>query len=325
MAWIGGAIGALAGPVIGGLFGGSGSGSYMPSSTSGGQALYQPSGQPAIDQSLIGNMGKYGASIDRYFGPMLAPAESTFYSQYNNPYASGLQSYANQAGQLSAAMAPQYYGQMQNLGAAGNQLLQTGFDPQSALYDRMQQQNMEQANAGLSQRGLAMSPYGAGVANQANQNFNIDWQNQQLQRQLQATQGAAGAYAGALPMGAAAINATTGAGQLPYTAFGTIGQGQNQALQNYYGNISPYFGAIGNLMNQQANYLGWGQGASSQALSAQDMANKLSAQNAAGLSSGITSAIKAVPSSVWSNLFGSGGTNSSTGYNYAPLDWGSIG
>ena len=32
-------------------------------------------------------------------------------------------------------------------------------------------------------RGLGMSPYGAGVENKALSDFNIDWQNQQLQRQ----------------------------------------------------------------------------------------------------------------------------------------------
>lgn len=71
------------------------------------------------------------------------------------------------------------------------QLFQQGFDPQNALYGRTAHDTGEQIDAGLSKRGLDMSPYGAGVYNKGMSDFNIDWQNNQLGRATQAA-GAAG-------------------------------------------------------------------------------------------------------------------------------------
>lgn len=82
---------------------------------------------------------------------------------------------------------------------AGNAVLQTGFDPQNALYDRSFQQQQDQTNAANAMNGVAGSPFAAGLDTQANQNFNIDWQNNQLNRQIQALgayDSAASTYAG---------------------------------------------------------------------------------------------------------------------------------
>lgn len=77
------------------------------------------------------------------------------------------------------------------LNAFGNQLMQQGFDPQNQLYARTQQQLQDQVRAGQAARGINMTPYGAGLENQANSNFNIDWQNSQLGRAAQAAGAAA--------------------------------------------------------------------------------------------------------------------------------------
>lgn len=70
---------------------------------------------------------------------------------------------------------------------AGQQTYNTSLDPQNALHDRAQGQVVDSTRAGESARGLAMGPYGAGLENKAVSDFNIDWQNQQLQRQAQGT------------------------------------------------------------------------------------------------------------------------------------------
>src|SRR5258708_23118892 len=80
----------------------------------------------------------------------------------------------------------QLMGAGQQLLPWGQQIMNTGFDPQQALYHRTQQQTQDQTRAGLEARGLDSSPYGAGVEGQTMANFNIDWQNQQLQRQAPA-------------------------------------------------------------------------------------------------------------------------------------------
>lgn len=78
----------------------------------------------------------------------------------------------------------------QNLMQAGNNLAgaaggawAAGQDPENALYLRNFTQQQDQTRAGLAARGIAMTPYGAGVENQANQNFNLDWADRQLGRQ----------------------------------------------------------------------------------------------------------------------------------------------
>jgi hypothetical protein len=63
------------------------------------------------------------------------------------------------------------------------QALATGFDPQNQLYAQQYQQNQDQTNVANAQNGVANTPYGAGIAAQSNQNFDTNWQNQQLQRQ----------------------------------------------------------------------------------------------------------------------------------------------
>jgi len=119
-----------------------------------------------------------------------------------------------------------------------SRIMDTGFDPQNALYNRTLQQVQDQARSGQAARGISMSPYGAGLENQNTRNFNIDWQNQQLQRQATA----AGAAGGLTQTGAGVTNLGSqmqaGAAPLyyqsamyPYATNQTIGQNQMSALQ----------------------------------------------------------------------------------------------
>ena len=63
------------------------------------------------------------------------------------------------------------------------QALQQGFDPQNALYNRQFGLQQQQNLASQAMSGVGQSPYAAGLTAQGNENFNIDWQNQQLARQ----------------------------------------------------------------------------------------------------------------------------------------------
>lgn len=83
--------------------------------------------------------------------------------------------------------------------------LQSGFDPQNAYYAQMQNQNQQQALAMEAAQGVSGTPYGAGLTNQSNQNFNLNWENQALQRQAQGAGTAAnlyGAYGSGVGQGA---------------------------------------------------------------------------------------------------------------------------
>jgi hypothetical protein len=128
----------------------------------------------------------------------------------------------NQVGQFGQA-ADRASGEQQLMYGAGANLINTAQDPQNALYGRTVQQLTDQVRAGQAARGLGNSPVGAAEENQALGNFNIDWQNNQLQRQ--ATAGTAAATMG---------NAGVGQGNL-YTQDinAMFGAGNNQA--QYYG------------------------------------------------------------------------------------------
>lgn len=129
----------------------------------------------------------------------------------NNPYASGVQTAANAAGQQYGALGTQGAAVATGLNQGATSLLpyvsqveNTAMDPQSALYNRTLQQVQDQANVANAQNGLTGSPYGAGTTNAATSNFNIDWQNNQLARQAQ---GISAASTGLGAVGTAGNNA----------------------------------------------------------------------------------------------------------------------
>lgn len=134
-----------------------------------------------------------------------------------------------QSGQLPAIQNSQ-----NNLYGAGNQVLNTSMDPQGALYNQTLQQVTDQSRAGEYARGIQSSPYGAAVEASNNQNFNLNWQNQQLARETQGLSAAQGAYGSAQGMG----NSYTGT------------QAALQAGQN-----EQYTGLTNSAQNQYTNYL----------------------------------------------------------------------
>lgn len=84
------------------------------------------------------------------------------------------------------------------------QALQQGFDPQSALFNKLFQQQQDQSNAENAMAGVATTPYGAALTQQGNQNFDLAWQQQQLANQAQGAstaEGLAGAGLGSLTSG----------------------------------------------------------------------------------------------------------------------------
>lgn len=244
-------IAGLAGGAMG-LFGGN-------SVPSGPAPWLMPNMSGAANNAFSGISGLsgYGNTAQGTQGA----AQNTYQNLYNNPYAGGYQGGANFAGNLgqNAALGGYYAGGaltgagLSTLPMAG-QLFQSGFDPQQALYGRTQQAVTDQSRANLEASGTASTPYGAGVMNQATSNFNIDWQNNQLQRQLAAAQGAGGLLqqGGNLAnLGAGMQNAAPGqylsASGMPYGAYGQIGGDQ-------FGAINQLLGATGgaqNISNQQ--------------------------------------------------------------------------
>lgn len=116
--------------------------------------------------------------------------------------------------------------QGQQLLPFAQQTMQTAFDPQQALYKQLFQQQQDQGNVARSQAGVADTPYGAGLAQQGNQNFDINWQNQQLGRQAQGAQTAGSLFG-------TAGNAATAGTAIGQSVPGFQSQQQQQAIADF--------------------------------------------------------------------------------------------
>jgi len=108
----------------------------------------------------------------------------------------------------------------------GQQIYNTAFDPQQALYNRTSQQLTDQTRAALAARGLDMSGVGAGIEGHTMGDFNLNWQNAQLGRQI-----AGGNAAGSLySQGLGGIDNALNTGNNTVTQAGNL---QSQGLQAY--------------------------------------------------------------------------------------------
>lgn len=159
----------------------------------------------------------------------------------NNLYQMGNQSNQQYQNLLNygASQQPQITNSANNLYGAGNQVLQTSMDPQNALYNQQSQLNTDQTRAAEYARGIQSSPYGAAVENSSNQNFNTNWQNQQLARQTQGISAAQGAYGSAQGLGNSYTNNQAG-----------LQAGENQQYAGLTGAAANQYTGYLNSMNQ---------------------------------------------------------------------------
>lgn len=292
--------------------------------------VYQPQYTGQADQSAF--QGINTIQGNNPYAANSAAYQTLSNQAFNNPYATGAQTAANaagaqygQTGQQAGASASAIQGGVQSLLPYMSQVQNTAADPQNALRNQQATQSADMAAVTNAQSGLTGSPYGAGVANQAATNFNIDWQNNQLNRQTAGLSAAgtalgqgAAAASNAANTGAAAAADTGQAGQVPYANFNNSIQNQNAAL-NMYGASQ----TAANANTQQAvgdyqNYLSTGIGQSNQQagitqqnyLNQQQYANAVN-QGIAGLvpnyGYGGYSVSGGSPSSGGGNSFGGGG------------------
>lgn len=219
--------------------------------------------------SLFDQGQSYADTINSYAPKYQATANSmgnraiNLYNKGNQLYDQGQANATNFADMAGVAKQ-----QEQNLYGLGDQIYQTAFDPQQQLYDRTANKVVDQSRAAQAVRGLGNSAYGAGLENDAMNNFNIDWQNQQLNRQLSGAQGitntnAAGANQANLQSNnwQNVLNSQIAGGQANANLYGQAG---NQVGLQYQGNQlaqnSPVTaaGVIGNLNNASATQSGIG-------------------------------------------------------------------
>jgi hypothetical protein len=314
--------------LVGGLAGLFGGGSNQPTPP---PSFIMPGMGQAANSALSGIGGLAGYTNLGQFG--LGTGQNIFNNLAGNPYGNLFQGGALTASGLGMSNVLNQYGLGTSLAGAGagtlpllGNITNTAFDPQSSLYARTQQQVTDQSRANAAAAGVATTPYGVGLTNQATQNFNIDWQNQQLGRQLAGIQGAGnvlGSAGGAIGAGTSLAGAAPGqylqSAGLPYSVFNQLGNnqyanlsallgigGQGQGLANTQ--IQDYINYIqaGNQANNVANQL-YGLQLQSQ--------NQQFNQNSAfgraiggglfGIGSGFSGNMGSSP--LWGSVFGPGG------------------
>lgn len=221
---------------------------------------------------------------------------------------SGLIGAGQQAGQQYgdlAQLSQMYSGQLgqqaQAQFGAGQDIYNLGRDPQNQLHDYMQQQNIDQSRAASSARGIGMGANAAGLENDASRNFEMNWQNNLLNRASTGLQGMGQAnYMGgmdlsnSLAMGGLTPGYTMSSAQAPIGAqqaaygspmdysnafMGAENQGVLGPQYNIMGAVNPYIGMAqqgqiaqfnatmgrdiaSNNMQQQSQYGMWGGGQS---------------------------------------------------------------
>ena len=241
MAGVGGlaiGLGSL-GSGIAGLFGG-GNSSPPP------QQILPNVGSTAQNfQSGVSGLGQYNTA-----GQVLPQYGAITQGLVNNPYAGGYQSGANTAGQMGMTAGANAFAGGSGLYGYGTQVMNTAMDPQQALYNQTLQQVTNQQNVQNANAGVATSPYGAGLTDMNIGNFNIDWQNAQLVRQIAGLGAAGTAYDQGANLQSGGVGTYLQGAGLPYSTFGQIGQGQLGALQGY-GQAGQTAAAIPTTQNQE--------------------------------------------------------------------------
>lgn len=138
---------------------------------------------------------------------------------------------------------------------AAGRTLNTAYDPQRDLYNRSYQQMLEQTNAINAQNGVSGSPFAAGIGAQNSGNFNIDWDNAQLGRQVQAL----GAYGTASGTATNNVNNTLATGAQDYNTLSSGAVGNLTGLVN--SGVNNYNSLNTNSVNNANNLINTGTGA----------------------------------------------------------------
>lgn len=282
----------------------------------GGQPVpqaYTPTGSAQADssfQNLTSGVQPYASALPGQVVPQLT---TTTQNVLNNPYTAGYTGGAQASGAYQTnvaapqqqAASSQLYGLGDMAASYAPQLLQQAFDPQRDIYNQGYAKNLDSTNAILAMNGVAGSPYAAGVTGQSVRDYNNNYNQQQLSRELSGLQGlgsiagtAGGADAAGSSLGADAANSLYAGGQQPYSAYGQVQQDDYTALMNLISGTSGAVAPSENLASTMASYLGIGQGAAQVNQNAQKLQDSESSSLWSGLGKflgqNIGSAAKAV-------------------------------
>lgn len=268
---------------------------YQDSADSSLQSLFQP----LQDQALAGLSATGGVPPAASVYPQVQNAAQNIVNNPYNPQAlQGAQAGAGLYGSAVPTLQPGIAGMAsagQNLLSGAGNVLNTAFDPQNALYNRTQQKVLDASNVARSMAGVAGTPYGAGLNTKALSDFNIDWQNQLLNRELAGLSGAGTAattggnlYGAGNNLAGALSSGLTSTAGLPASTYASQ---QNQglgALNNQVALGNGIYALPQSVIGDLQSYMTGGLNAAQVANSVQDTQFKQEAQSSQGLANTIT-------------------------------------
>ena len=243
---------------------------YNPQQYVTGGSQLATAGQQAFDQANIAGNSIYSA-LTNQMNPTIN-AGNKIYGQLSGwapgvaQGGQGLFNSLTNPQMLASAVAPGMNVASQLQPYLGQAIAQ-GFDPQQALYQKLFTEQQNQAAASNAAAGVATTPYGAGLAQQGNQNFDIAWQQAQLANQAQAANTAAtlgGAITGGVGSGINNLTNLANAGMGALTGgYGTAGALDTQGINSLLGaeGTAGTLGtnALSGLLNAYSSGLGdWG-------------------------------------------------------------------
>jgi hypothetical protein len=209
--------------------------------------IYAPSKSDTSGQNnnATNLLNQNTAAVNGYAPNVSNQAQGLVQNYINNPYAQQAQQGANTAGAYGTnTLAPQQAAGASSLNGLGGQYagavgsaLNTGFSPNNALYGQQYGQAIDQSNAINAMNGVSGTPYGAGLVDQASQNFNNSWNLNQANLQSQAANTASN-------LGNAANSAYTGGSNLGQSAFNTYGTAGAAPSNAYTGNLANDLAAL---------------------------------------------------------------------------------
>lgn len=277
-AWIGGAQTVIGGMgMLNSMFGPH----QGPSPGQRAGQYYQPQFQGGMDQNfwnMIQQLQQQNQSLQGQVDPTLLSA----FQQMGAMDYSGLINAADRSGAASTnygdllqQLSQQQRGQIPQMQAAQDAIFKSSMDPRGELRSREEQHLIDQSNAINSMYGLGTSGVGGATTKQAVSDFGLNWENQQLARQLQGIQGmnttntAIGRDIGAsAQLYGGSPTAYMAGGATPLSAREHAAQAPMSAAQQYMGAMQQGLNPMYQLLNPQLQYMNYGVGANAGAFDA---------------------------------------------------------
>jgi hypothetical protein len=147
---------------------------------------YTPASQPQADASYTGTQNSLTAGNQGTYNTAQTGYNTAYQTALNNPYNASAQTGVNAAANTAAQQGGVANQNAQTLNSYAPAIAQAGFDPLSANYNYGLRQTTDAAKVNNAQAGVAGSPFGAGLVNDAGTSYTMAYNADRQARQQQA-------------------------------------------------------------------------------------------------------------------------------------------